>query len=106
VALATVLAYGYAGPIVCASIHGHGASASHEGHHATQLPSGHHVVAPVGGQTGTCADMEHCGLHLVGPVAPGTPTLTVAIEDASRVPLPAARVYGIPTPPATPPPRT
>lgn len=105
VALAAMLAYGYAGPIVCASAHGHDASAPHHAHHEAPVPAGQHGLAPVGGHAGVCGDMAHCGLHLMGPAGAGTPRLTAAPEDVSRAPLVAMHRRGTLTPPATPPPR-
>ena len=108
VVLTAVLAYGYGGPIVCASVHGHDAAQVHEGphaHHAVQVPTGAHALTPAGEHVGGCPDMGHCGLTLMGPAARGTPALLVAESGADRALPPAARWHGILTAPATPPPK-
>ncbi len=105
--VAGVFAFSYAGPVVCEQVHAHGEAHGHAGEHAHHdgIPAGGATWAPAQTDVGTCPDMMHCGLTLVGPVLESTCHLADQIPGPDRlafVPLPGPDLTWSP---ATPPPR-
>lgn len=108
VVVTALLAYGYAGPVLCASVHGHDAAAAphgQHGHHAMQVPTGASALSPAADHTGGCPDMQHCGLTLMGPAGTGAPPLLVAPPSTIRPLASPTPWLGMPTSPTTPPPK-
>ena len=105
VLLTATLAYSYAGPVVCASLHGHGATTTEHHHAAAHGPGSQTALGSAADHAGGCPDMEQCHLGLVAPTSTGTPGLTTApLALSPLLPPPAVR-DGTAAAPATPPPR-
>jgi hypothetical protein len=105
VLLTATLAYSYAGPVICAGLHGHDGPGTAHQHAAARGPAGQDVLGSAADHTGGCPDMEHCHLGLVAPISTGTPVLAIAPLGLSHLlPPPAVRI-GTAAAPATPPPR-
>jgi hypothetical protein len=108
--LAAVLVSGYAGPAVCATVHGQPTSQSE--HCPDGSSHGNQDGAVTGGPTVTaaadavgCPDAAHCGAGLAGPVLRRASFLLLSPPDASPAPAPAIGGHGLLTGPPSPPPK-
>jgi hypothetical protein len=109
-ALAVVLVSGYAGPAVCATVHGH-AGREAPAEHCSNGPShdggvpdrGSSLVAAAGIPL-ACPDAAHCGAGIGGPVLrPVSWVLSVPRPDEPTPPVAAGAPESPLGPPAPPP---
>jgi hypothetical protein len=108
-ALAAVLVWGYAGPAVCAAVHGQPTGRSQHcrdgSGHDDQGDTTSRPVLTVAAHAVGCPDAAHCGAGLAGPVLRRASFLLLNPSDAGPAPAPAIGGHGVLTGPPSPPPK-
>jgi hypothetical protein len=102
-ALTVVLVSGYAGPGLCAAVHGRPADAEH-----CSQPSGHSTGTPQltsAVHTTGCPDAAHCGVGVTDPIARGTSSFVTDLTHQGPTGGQPSRPLARSTAPPAPPPK-